>query len=89
MFGTGADVGAYARSVERLAALTPPPRKLLTAHNVAVSDPHFLVALRDAMRAIESGLAAGTRDSALVTYTFDRFSIQLPARRAAASQPNR
>jgi glyoxylase-like metal-dependent hydrolase (beta-lactamase superfamily II) len=80
VFGGGADVGAYARSVERLAALTPPPRKLLTAHNVAVSDPHFLVALRDAMRTIASGAAAGTRDSTLVTYAFDRFSIQVPTR---------
>jgi glyoxylase-like metal-dependent hydrolase (beta-lactamase superfamily II) len=86
VFGAGADVGAYARSAERLAAFAPPPRKLLTAHNIAVSDPHFLVALRDAMRAIASGAAAGVRDSALVTYTFDRFSIQLPARRAPAGQ---
>jgi len=67
VFGSGADFGASARSVERLAALAPPPRKLLIAHNVAVSDPYFLAALRDAVRAIASGAAAGTRDSALVT----------------------
>ena len=89
VFGAGADVGAYAVSVERLAALAPLPRKLLTAHNVAVSDPRFLAALRDAMRAITSGAAAGTRDSALVTYAFDGFSIQVPARRAPAGQPHR
>ena len=85
----GADFGAYARSVERLAELAPPPLKLLMAHNVAVSDPHFLAALRDAVHAIASGAAAGTRDSALVAYPFDGFSIQLPARRAPASQRNR
>jgi len=89
VFGSGADFSAYARSVERLAALAPPPRKLLTAHNVAVSDPHFLAALRDAVRAIASGAAASTRDSALVTYAFDGFSIQLPARRGPAGQRDR
>ena len=89
VFGAGADFGAYTRSVERLAALAPAPRKLLTAHNVAVSDPHFLVALRDAVRAIASGAAAGTRDSVLVTYPFDGFSIQLPARQAPPGQRDR
>ena len=86
VFGSGADFATYTRSVERLAALAPPPRKLLTAHNVAVSDPHYLAALRDAVRAIASGAARGTRDSAVVTYPFDGFSIQLPARRAPAGQ---
>jgi glyoxylase-like metal-dependent hydrolase (beta-lactamase superfamily II) len=89
VFGSGADFGAYARSVERLAALAPVPRKLLTAHNVAVSDPRFLAALRDAVRAIASGAAAGTRDSTLVTYAFDGFSIQIPARRTPAGQRDR
>ncbi len=86
VFGAGADFGEYTRSVERLAALAPAPRKLLTAHNVAASDPHFLAALRDAVRAIASGAAAVTRDSALVTYTFDAFSIQLSARRPPAGK---
>jgi len=86
VFSPGADFSAYTQSVERLAALAPAPRKLLTAHNVAASDPQLLPALRDAVRAIASGAAAGTRDSALVTYTFDAFSIQLPARRPPAGQ---
>ena len=89
VFGAGADFGAYTRSVDRLAALAPAPRKLLTAHNVAASDPHFLAALRDAVRRVASGAIAGTRDSALVTYTFDGFSIQLPAGRAPADQRDR
>ena len=89
VFGSGADFGASARSVERLAALAPPPRKLLTAHNVAVSDPYFLAALCDAVRAIASGAAAGTRDSALVTEAFDGFSLRLAARRAPAGQRDR
>ena len=81
VFGTGSDFGAYTRSVERLASLTPAPRKLLTAHNLAVSDPHFLTALRDAVRRVASGASAGTSDSTLVTHAFDGFSIQLPRRR--------
>ena len=89
VFGTGADFSAYTRSVERLAALAPAPRKLLTAHNVAASDPHFLAALRDAVRAIASGASAGTRDSTLVTFAFDGFSIQLPAVRAPGGQRDR
>jgi glyoxylase-like metal-dependent hydrolase (beta-lactamase superfamily II) len=89
VFSPGADFGAYTRSVERLAALAPAPRKLLTAHNVAASDPRFLVALRDAVRAIASGAAPGARDSALVTYAFEGFSIQLPAARAPAGQRDR
>jgi len=89
VFGGGADFGAYTRSVERLAALAPAPRTLLTAHNVAASDPHFLSALRDAVRRVASGASAGTRDSALVTYAFDGFSIQLPAARAPGGQRDR
>jgi hypothetical protein len=65
--------------VERLAALTPKSRKLLTAHNVPVSDPSYLAALRDATHAITSGTAQGTRDGALVTFTFEGFTIQIPA----------
>ena len=79
VLGPGSDFAAYTRSVARLAALAPRPRKLLTAHNIAVSDPSFLAALRDATRAIASGTVEGTRDGALVTFAFDGFSIQLPA----------
>jgi glyoxylase-like metal-dependent hydrolase (beta-lactamase superfamily II) len=89
VFSAGADFSAYTRSAERLAALAPAPSKLLTAHNVAASDPHFLAALRDAVRAIASGASAGTRDSTLVTYEFDGFSIQLPARQAPAAKRSR
>ena len=89
VFSPGADFSAYTQSVERLAALAPAPRKLLTAHNVAASDPHFLAALRDAVRKVASGAVAGKRDSTLVTYEFDGFSIQLPVQKAPARQRNR
>jgi glyoxylase-like metal-dependent hydrolase (beta-lactamase superfamily II) len=89
VFSPGADFGAYTRSVERLAALAPAPRKLLTAHNVAESDPHFLAVLRDAVRKVASGAARGTRDSTLVTYEFDGFSIQLPVQKAPTGPRNR
>jgi hypothetical protein len=49
------------------------------AHNVPVSDPSYLAALRDATHAITSGTIAGTRDGALVTFTLEGFTIQIPA----------
>jgi hypothetical protein len=36
-------------------------------------------ALRDATHAITSGTVAGTRDGALVTFTLEGFTIQIPA----------
>jgi glyoxylase-like metal-dependent hydrolase (beta-lactamase superfamily II) len=82
VFGTGADFGAYARSVERLAAQAPPPRKLLTAHNVAVSDPHFLApcATRCARSCRAPPLPLATVRSSRTRSTASRF--QLPARGA-------
>ena len=79
VFAPGSDFAAYTRSVARLAALAPRPRKLLTAHNTPVSDPSYLLALRDATRAITSGAAHGTRDGTLVTFAFKGFTILLPA----------
>jgi hypothetical protein len=49
------------------------------AHNVPVSDPSYLAALRDATHAITSVTIAGTRDGALVTFTLEGFTIQIPA----------
>ncbi len=83
VFGPGSDFPAYARSVERLAALAPRLRKVLPAHNLAVSDPSLLLRLRDATRAVASGHARGTRDGSVVTYPFDGFSLMVPADSAA------
>jgi hypothetical protein len=44
-----------------------------------VSNPSYLEAPRDVTHAITSGTVAGTRDGALVTFTFEGFSIQIPA----------
>jgi hypothetical protein len=49
------------------------------AHNVPVSNPSYLEAPRDVTHAITSGTVAGTRDGALVTFTLEGFTIQIPA----------
>lgn len=80
VFSPGADFGAYAASVERLAALAPLPRKLLTAHNVAVSSPMMLDRLREAVRAIAAGRVLPKLEGRLYDYGFEGFSIQLPVK---------
>jgi glyoxylase-like metal-dependent hydrolase (beta-lactamase superfamily II) len=77
VFAPGADFAAFTQSAERLAILTPRLRKLLTAHNVAVSDPVLLLQLRDAVRAIASGTVAGAVDDGITTYDFGAFSIMV------------
>ncbi len=70
------DLDAYARSVDRMAALVPSLRKLLAAHNVAVSDPRKLLALKEAIAQVRTGRARGAdkgRDR--VEFPFDGFSL--------------
>jgi hypothetical protein len=55
------------------------PNHSSTAHNVPVSNPSYLEAPRDVTHAITSGTVAGTRDGALVTFTLEGFTIQIPA----------
>jgi glyoxylase-like metal-dependent hydrolase (beta-lactamase superfamily II) len=81
VFGAGADFSAFTGSVERLAALAPRLRKVLASHNIPVSDPTLLLALRDAARAIARGSAKAVREENLMTYGFGRFSIVLPVNR--------
>ncbi|HEY4219032.1 MAG TPA: MBL fold metallo-hydrolase [Gemmatimonadaceae bacterium] len=78
VYAKGADLAAFTRSTARLAALVPGLRKVLASHNVAVSDPALLVKLRDAAKAVAKGTVVGNRDGALVTYSFDRFSLVVP-----------
>jgi glyoxylase-like metal-dependent hydrolase (beta-lactamase superfamily II) len=70
------DLPAYARSVERLAALAPSLRKLLPAHNVAVADPKRLLQLREAVRQVRSGTATPVdKGNGQVEFLFEGFSI--------------
>ena len=70
------DFQAYARSVDRLAALAPSLRKLLPAHNAAVADPKRLIQLREAVRRVQSGVATPVdRGNDQVEFLFEGFSI--------------
>jgi glyoxylase-like metal-dependent hydrolase (beta-lactamase superfamily II) len=80
VFARGADFEAFTRSADRLATLVPRLRKLLTAHNIAVSNPVLLLRLRDAVHAIGRGSVTGTADNGIVTYDFGAFSVMVRKR---------
>jgi glyoxylase-like metal-dependent hydrolase (beta-lactamase superfamily II) len=69
----------YAASMERVAGMAVGLSKLLTAHNVVVSDPQLLTELGTAVGTIRGGTAvpAESRDG-VTTYAFARFSILVP-----------
>lgn len=70
------DLDAYQRSIERLLPLVPSLRKLLSAHNQAVADPHRLLAVRDAMRRVRAGKVRGIdRGNRQIEFQFDGFSF--------------
>jgi glyoxylase-like metal-dependent hydrolase (beta-lactamase superfamily II) len=70
------DLDAYARSVDRMAALVPSLRKVLGAHTVAVSDPRKLLALKAAIAQVRAGRARGAdRERNRVKFSFDGFSL--------------
>jgi hypothetical protein len=74
--GDGLD--AYVASVDRLAALVPSVKALLGAHNVAVSAPGQLLALKDAIKSVRAGGVRGVdRDGERVEFSFDGFSLLL------------
>jgi glyoxylase-like metal-dependent hydrolase (beta-lactamase superfamily II) len=74
------DVDAYARSVDRLAALIPQLDLLLTAHNFPVSRPEVLARLAEALRRVRSGTAAFSVRDGLREYTFEGFSLLVASR---------
>jgi len=82
LFVPETDWTAFATSVDRMANLVPRLKKLLPAHNVAVSDPRNLLALQEAVRAVRSGRAAGReKPDGSIEFSFGVFSI-LTSRRA-------
>jgi glyoxylase-like metal-dependent hydrolase (beta-lactamase superfamily II) len=76
LFVPETDWTAYEKSVARLAALAPKVRRVLPAHNSAVSDPSLLLALRDAVAAVRSGRAvARAKSNGQIEFSFGAFSI--------------
>lgn len=70
------DVGNYAASIAKLAALAPGLERLLPAHGPPVAEPVLLAELQKALGDIEAGRAPfETAQSGRRLYKFGRFSI--------------
>jgi glyoxylase-like metal-dependent hydrolase (beta-lactamase superfamily II) len=74
------DFDAYARSVERLARLTPQPKLLLPGHNLPSADPAYLPRLREAVRQVKEGSLKPSLREGRREYQFQGFSLLLSAR---------
>ena len=87
LYAPETDLGAFARSVDRLAALAPTLRKLLPAHNIPVSSPHRLIELREAVTRVRSGAATPVdKGNGQIEFPFEGFSI-LTSKKALAGKP--
>lgn len=72
----GTDLPAYARSIERLAALAPRLRRLLPAHDLPLAHPDRLAQLVEAFARVRAGaVEPQPRDGGLVEYPCDGFSF--------------
>jgi glyoxylase-like metal-dependent hydrolase (beta-lactamase superfamily II) len=70
------DLNAYQRSIDRLVPLVPSLRKLLSAHNQAVADPHRLLAVQAAIAQVRAGTVQGTdKGNNQLEFLFGGFSI--------------
>lgn len=77
LFTPETDFAAYARSVNRLAALQPHLKLLLPAHNVPVAEPFYLHRLAQAVKQVSSGVAKARVSEGHREYVFDGFSLLL------------
>lgn len=74
----GSNVQAYHQSAKKLAALAPNLQDVMTAHNVPMVSPAFLVELRDAFEAISQDTATYKTDGNAREYDFGEFAIITP-----------
>ena len=76
LFAVGTDLGAYGRSIARLADLAPQLRKVFPAHNTAVASPARLPQARDAFARVRAGAVAYTdKGDGTVEYPAEGFSF--------------
>jgi glyoxylase-like metal-dependent hydrolase (beta-lactamase superfamily II) len=73
------DVGAYERSIGRLAALVPQLDVLLPGHNVPVAEPQYLLRAKDAFAAVKTGHLTPVLTEGYREYRFEGFSLLLAA----------
>lgn len=77
LFTPETDFTAYARSVNKLARLTPSLKLLLPGHNVPVAEPAYLLRLHDAVEKVNSGAIKPLVIEGRREYRFDHFSLLL------------
>jgi glyoxylase-like metal-dependent hydrolase (beta-lactamase superfamily II) len=77
LFTPETDFAAFARSIARLAKLTPDLQVLLASHNVPVAQPQALTRLDEAVKKVESGEATFVVTKGRREYSFDGFSLLL------------
>lgn len=87
LFTPETDFPAYARSVDRLAALQSQVTLLLPAHNVPLADASNLQRLADAVQEVKAGRAKGHAVEDHKEYQFDGFSLLLSDVPAKANSP--
>ena len=73
------DVGAYERSMARLAALVPQLDCLLPGHNVPVAEPQYLTRVLGALDAVKAGHLKPVLTDEYREYRFPGFSLLLAA----------
>jgi len=71
------DFAAYAKSVNRLAALAQDLKLLLPGHNVPVAKPYFLSRLARAVHSVQQGNAKAVSNEGHREFKFDGFSLLL------------
>jgi len=71
----GSDMSAYQASANRLAALAPVLDDVMTAHNVPIVSPEYLIKMRSGFNAIQSGDAEFIITDGAREYDFGDFSI--------------
>ena len=75
LFTPETDFAAYARSIARLAKLTPDLQLLLPSHNVPVVQPEALTRLDEAVKKVKSGEAKFVVTDGRREYSFAGFSL--------------
>jgi glyoxylase-like metal-dependent hydrolase (beta-lactamase superfamily II) len=71
------DLGAYERSMQRLAGLAAQVRLVLPSHNVPVADPKMLARVLAALREVRAGKVTPVARRGYAIYEFDGFSFRM------------
>lgn len=74
----GSNMTDYQKTANRLAALAPEVSDLMTSHNIPIVSADYLIEMKKAFDAIESGQTPYKMSDGAREYSFDGFSILTP-----------